>query len=193
MSALGKLKKASSDKPKKSKSSVVDVSNPEMEEVCNQLIEASRDYKNAEAALKLAQAEVIDYVKPLHRDGLKKNDPVKSFRLNEKVLCLFTDKFKVVGEEDSKEIKEAIGEEAMGRLFQEKLSLSIKKEIAADDEKIGQLLEILGEENLHKFFDFSVVSVARKDFFKNVARESVVNELEDVIDRIHYKPTVRVG
>lgn len=191
---LSKFKKLA-DKPKAKKTTAEVVIDPAMEEVCEKLVKTSAALKNAKAAHENAQAEIIDYMQPKHMDALRGNSLTKTFELNDKVKCIFTDRFKALSPEDLKEFEDNLAEKeiAVDKLLKEKVSLSLKKHVEDDEEKLNKLIEALGEDLLERYFEVKVSTVPVKDFYAAVVRENAVDPLEDVIERIRYKPTVKVS
>lgn len=191
---LSKFKKLA-DKPKAKKTTADAIIDPAMEEVCNNLVKTSAALKNAKAAHENVQAEIIDYMQPKHIEALRSNSLTKTFDLNDKVKCIFTDRFKALTAEDIKEFEERLIEKnvAVEKLLKERVSLKLKKHVEDDEDKLNKLIEALGEDLLERYFEIKVETVPVKDFYTAVVREDVVDELEDVIERIRYKPTVKVS
>lgn len=193
---LGKLDKFKSEsKDSKKKSSVVEIQEPSLDNTCDELIKASKNLKNAEAALEQAQAEIIEFLFPKQMEALKKSDLTKSFRLNDKVLCLFTERFKDINKDDREEIEKRLNQAniSIEKLFAEKLNLKLKKEVEDNYPKLEKLLELLGENILKEYFDYNVRFVPVDDFYKALIKENAVDIFQDIIENIRYKPTVKVG
>jgi hypothetical protein len=195
--ALNKLAKFKDLAPKEktTKSTVEPIVDAQIDEVCDRLVRSSKELKNAEAAHEQAQAEVIDYMMPIHLERLQKGSLNKSFRLNDKVLCLFTDRFKNLSQDDRQEVESRL-EKAnipVDKLFTEKLSLKLKKDIEENYEMLNKLMSLLGEDVLKEYFDLDIKFTPVDDFYKALVKENAVSCLEDIISQIRYKPTVKVG
>ncbi len=187
------FKKAQKSKPKKSNAALIE--DPSIEDACAQLVRTSRDFKNAKAAHENAQAALIDYISPIHLASLKSKSLTKTFKLNEKVMCIFTDKFKNLSPDDRKDVEELLEEAKIPieRLFAEKLSLKLNKSIEEDSDKLTALHELLGEEKFNEYFEFDVKFAPVDEFYKSLVREGGVEVLQDVIPQFRNKPTVKVS
>lgn len=180
-------------KPRKASHDIIQ--DASMDEICDLLIRTSRDLKNAKAAHENAQAEIIDYMSPKHLDNLKKGSLAKTFKLNEKVMCIFTDRFKNLNDEERAEVEKRLSDAKIPieKLFTEKLSLKLNPAVEENYEKLKELHALLGPEKFEEFFAFKVNFTPVDDFYKSVVKENAVEVLEDVIENIRYKPTVKVS
>lgn len=162
---------------------------------CDAFVKASKDFKNAKAALAEAQENLIEYVSPKMFDGLRKNNLSKTFKINETVMCIFKDQFKALSDDDFAEVTEILGKAnvPLETLFKEKVGLSLKKNIQDDEQRIDELINKLGEDMLIQYFDVKQEVVAVSEMYKAVAKAGVIDDLQDIIERIRYKPSCKVG
>lgn len=189
--AFDKLKKKADSKPK-SKSNVVECSDPNMDQVCDSFIISSREFKDAEAALKRDKGIVIDFMRNIFAKTMEEGDAVKSFRLNSKLLCTFTDRFTTPCDHDINELKEAIGEEGVNKLFKQKASIKVKESVSTNESKLNELLELLGDK-ADQFFDIGVSYTTVDDIDKVLVGEGCYGEVKEVIERLRYSPTIKAS
>ena len=194
MSIFNTLNKAAEETKKTKKSSAVEVHNEDLEAACHTFVKASKDEKNAKAARAQASSELIDFLSPVHGEALKNNSLTRTFRINDKVMCTFGDRFGTLGPEDVEDAQTALQEAKVpfDRLFREKAKFVLKKSIEDNEKLLEELVGKLGED-FTKYFDVSTEVVPVDDFYKAVSREGCYDELKDVIERIRYKPTVKVS
>ena len=193
MNAFDKLKMMSDSKPKGKKSSAHEITDSSIQEMCDRLVVASKQAKNAEAELKLAHEEVLDYTKPLHSSALKDGDPIQTFKLNGSVMCIFTDRYSALKDEDIKEAGEILKKANVPfeKLFRQKVELKLKDVVKENVDKLEELMTKLGD-LLPDYFEVSVQTLPVDDFDKALAREKVSGELSEIAGRARYKPTIRV-
>lgn len=192
---LSKFKDLANKQEKKTKSTAQVVVDPSVDVLCDQFLVASKNFKNAEAELKQKQAEVIDYISPIHFDRLNENNLEKTFKINDKVMCIFGDRFSALSNEDVQETQ-AITTEAkvpFEKLFKEKVTLKLKKGIEENEKELEKLIELLGEGVVEKYFEVGYSVHPTDDFYVSVTKEGLVNKLRGLIERIRYKPTVKVS
>jgi hypothetical protein len=189
MSAFDKLSKVA--KPK-SKSNVIECSDQTMEQVCDSYIISSRELKDAEAANNRDKSSVIDYMRNVFAKSMKEGDAVKSFRLNSKLLCIFTDRFKAPCEHDMEELLKSVSQAQVNKFFKQKASVKIKESVSTNEAKLTELLELLGDK-ADQFFDIGVSYTTADDLDKIIVSEGCYEEVQEVIERLRYSPTVRVS
>jgi hypothetical protein len=196
MSAFDSLKKAETKSTKSKKSSAVEITNEELSKACKDVIKASKDEKNAKALKDQAGAEIIDAVSLVHNAGLENQTLDKTFRVNESVMVIFTDRFKSLSEDDVVETKEILkttnNSKIFDRLFRETAKFSLKEGVADNEKLLGELIETLGDK-MTKFFDVKISVQPVDDFYKTLVKENVQVELKDVVERLRYKPTLKVS
>ena len=192
--ALEKFKKTSSAKKTKKLSGKC-ITDASMESACDDFIRTTKDLKNAKAAHELAQSEIIDYMIPKHFDSLRGRCLEKTFRLNDKVMCIFADRFKNVSSEDQEIIRARLSQQdvPVERLFTERLSIKLRPEIEDNDEELNKLVELLGEEKFEQYFEYDVKFSPVSDFYRSLVETKTVEVLEDIVEQIRYKPTVKIG
>lgn len=190
-SAFDKLRK-SSEKTKSKSKGVAEINNPDMDVACDNFILSSRDFKNAEAALKRDKSIIIDFMRTAFGQAMEAGDATKSYRLNEKLLCIFTDRFSAPTEQDVQEIQSAVGEAIFNKLFKQSASIKIKENVASNEEKLTELLNLLGDK-ADQFFDIGVSYTTVDDVDKLVAAEGCYDKLGEVLERLRYSPTIRTA
>ena len=193
--ALSKFKDLASKQEKKPKSSAQLIEDPSQDQLCNQFVIASKNFKNAEAEMKQKQAEIIDYISPVHFERLKDNNLEKTFKINDKVMCIFTDRFSSLSNEDVTEAQKITSESSIPfeKLFKEKVTLKLKKSIEENEKELEKLIELLGEGTIEKYFEVGYAVQPADDFYVSVAKEGMVDKLRGLIERVRYKPTVKVN
>jgi arsenate reductase-like glutaredoxin family protein len=189
MSVFGKLK--SSSAKTKSKSNHEIVTDEALDPVCDEFIKASRDYKNAEAALNNAKATIIDSMRVLFSENMSTGQATKTFKINSKVQCQFTDRFKAPSDADIEELRDLVGQK-VDKLFKQKASLKIKEGVSTNEAKLQELIELLGDK-LEVYFDVGVSYTAIDDLDQHLAAEGCYKEVEPVIERLRYTPSIKVG
>lgn len=190
-SAFDKLRK-SAEKTKPKSKGVLEIDNFEMETACDNFIISSRDFKNAEAALKRDKSIIIDFMRTIFAQTMGSGEAIKSFRLNSKLLCTFTDRFTAPSEQDVQEIQSAVGTATFDKLFKQTASVKLKESVASNEAKLSELLELLGDK-ADQFFDIGVTYSTIDDIDKLVAAEGCYEQLGDVLERLRYSPTIKTA
>lgn len=193
MSVFDKLKQVADHQPKEKKSSAKEIADPAIGLACENFVKASRDQKNAEAVLKQAQAEVLDYIKPIHSQEIEAGDPTKTYRLNGTVMCMFTDRFGALKDHEISLVKEKLQEAEVPfeKLFKERVKLKLKDSVADNSKELEKLIESLGD-LLPRYFEVGVETLPVDDFDKALARENIYGKIGDIVERIRWKPTLKV-
>lgn len=193
MGAFDKLKQVS-EKPKDKKSSAREIKNEALQPACDSFLKASKAFKNAEAELKQSQEEILEVMRRTHADSIKEGNLTKSYRINDSVLCIFTDRFGALKEHDLEEAATKLKKANVPfeRLFKEKVELKLRDNVSDNEKELEKLIEALGE-LLPKYFDVVVKTLPVDDFDEALSREGVYGELSDVVERVRYKPTMRVS
>lgn len=193
MGAFDKLKQVS-EKPKDKKSSAREVKDEGLQPACQNFVKASKAFKNAEAELKQSQEEILQVMRLTHASSIKEGNLTKSYRINDSVLCIFTDRFGALKEHDLEEASAKLKKAnvAFERLFKEKVELKLKDTVSDNEKELEKLITALGD-LLPKYFDVTVKTLPVDDFDTALSRENVYGELSDVVERIRYKPTMRVS
>lgn len=189
--AFDKLRK-SAEKTKTKSKGPSEINNPEMDTACDNFIISSKDFKNAEAALKRDKAIIIDFMRAAFAQNMNAGDAIKSFKLNDKLLCIFTDRFSAPSEQDVQELQSAVGEVIFNKLFKQTASIKIKESVSSNEEKLSELLTLLGDK-ADKFFDIGVSYIATDDIDKLVAAEGCYEQIGDTLERLRYSPTIRTA
>jgi len=193
--SLSVLKDIANKQDKKTKSTSQNIEDQSKDALCDQLIVASKNFKNAEAALKQKQAEVIDYISPIHFERLKENNLEKTFKINNKVMCIFGDRFSNLSEEDVAEAQQITSSNSVPfeKLFKEKVTLKLKKSIEDNEKELEKLIGLMGADVIEKYFDVGCAVQPADDFYVSVTKEGLIDKLRGLIERIRYKPTVKVN
>ena len=193
MGAFDKLKQVS-EKPKDKKSSVREVKVESLQAACDAFVKADKALKNAEAEHKQSQEEILEVLRRTHAESIKEGNLTKSYRVNDNVLCIFTDRFSPLKgpdlEEASAKLKKA--NVAFDRLFKEKVELKLKANVADNEKELEKLIEALGD-LLPKYFEVNVKTLPVDNFDEALSREKIYGELSDIVERVRYKPTMRVS
>lgn len=193
MSAFDKLKQFA-DRPKAKRSSAEEITDVSMQPACETLVAASRGFKDAEAELKNAQEAILDYMRPIHSAEIREGTPSTTYKLNELLMCIFTDRFGALKDFEVAEAKERLSKAKVpfDRLFKEKVKLKLKESVSENEKELENLINQLGD-LLPRFFEVSVETSPVDDFDKALAREGVYGDLADIVERARYKPTIRVS
>lgn len=189
MSVFDKLKK--SNTTTKRKSNVQEIVIVEVEELCNQLIEASANLKNAEGQYENLKSQLHQEVKGIYSNSIKEGEPIKSFKLNGKITCIFTDKFQTVDDTLDQILQSKLTPEQYQKLFKPQAQLKLKDCVSKNEELVSELVGLLGDK-LDKFFDTGLKVNCCNDFDKVCAIEGCYGEIEDIVEQLRYKPTIRI-
>lgn len=192
MSAFNKLKQVSSSSKKKN-SSVKEIQDLALSPLVNRLVEASKALKNAEANWNKEQYEVLQYAKDLHKQTLQSLDTTKSYKINDLVMCTFTDKFSSFDEHSTVEVMTKLQEANISfeKLFMQKAFLKMRPEVASNENKLQELIDLLGD-RVSEFFEVRVLTTPVENFDAALQREKAYNFISDSVERHRAKPSVRV-
>jgi len=192
MSAFNKLKQVSSSSKKKN-SSVKEIQDLALSPLVNRLVEASKALKNAEANWNKEQYEVLQYAKDLHKQTLQSLDTTKSYKINDLVMCTFTDKFSSFDEHSTVEVMTKLQEANISfeKLFMQKAFLKMRPEVASNESKLQELIDLLGD-RVSEFFEVRVLTTPVENFDAALQREKAYNLISDSVERHRAKPSIRV-
>jgi hypothetical protein len=194
MSSFEKIKQFS-NKSDLTESSTIEIADSNVQAICEEFVLASRNYKKAEASLKSSQEAILNYIKPIHSTNIKENKhPPTTYRINNSLICIFTDRFSALKEADIELTKENLFKIGVpfDRLFKERVKLKLKESVSENENEISNLITQLGD-LLPKFFDVSVETVPVENFDKVVAQEGTYDQVSNVLKHSRYKPTLKVS
>ena len=69
----------------------------------------------------------------------------------------------------------------------------LRKELEVAHDDLNELMELLGEDKFNKYFEYEVKFSPVKEFYKSLVKTNTVDDLEDIVEQIRYKPTVKVS
>lgn len=143
-STAGKAKK-----PKKEKHAFND---PALASSVNQWVEAKAASEQAEEDLAEAEAVILPRVEEERvKASVASGECVVTVVVNGKISVAQGKRYKAVSAEDAATLRKRFGADAK-RYFPTRRSLSVKADIAEDDEQLQEVLDALGSELLERFF-----------------------------------------
>ena len=189
------IKKSAAPAPKpKSKASVAYLAvSKAVSDAVDKFQAAKKAKKEAEAEMSFNESIVIDAVRPVQdKDGFN-NNYKKSYSIkgNTNDAKYVTQNRASIASEDADEIKNMLGSD-YEFLIEEKVTVTLKAEIFADEERQEELMKLLGEK-FNEFFDVTTKLAVADDYDKNVY--AVVND-QDKLDKVRtfvkpYKAALR--
>jgi hypothetical protein len=139
----------------------------EVKEAADNVNQAKVDAKAAAATLKVNEAVIFDYVKPIQdREGYA-HCHSKSYEVpgNEgSVKFVSANKFSVSGD-DEENLVELLGQDGFDKRFEKNESLSAKAVVFKNEELQAELMELLGDK-FSKFFEYNATLKVKADFDK---------------------------
>ncbi len=190
------IKQKSTTKATVSKSSmpIIDIKDTAVASSIADFIEAQVAEKTAKADKEFAGAEIISHVRAIQDEKALNGSFAKSYQVKSSegnVKFVTADKFSVNSADEDK-IKNVLGK-SFDNLMEEKVTVTLKEEIFADEDKQEELMGLLGEDKFAEFFDVDTKLTTVKGFDQNVyGAVKTQKELDEVrLYAKQNKPSIR--
>lgn len=177
--------------PKKSGKSTI----PELTDVADladKAHNAYREMKDAEAAFKLLEADVLKRTNSEYASHAKKGSFTKSFNLpgsdTPGVQISYSDKFSDLDKSQEEGLREQLGDR-YDSFFEESRTL-VLKDTATDDETIQELIAKLGEDMFKRVFNITVKLSVKADMDRK--QFELPEGLADLCGLKQNKPTLKI-
>lgn len=190
-------------KSKKNKVPTLEIDDKHLSNAINEFRESKNNIKLANAKCKsISECMIVPAAKDFHNKVSQEAGLVfKTVKIIDKDgesvdVDVAKNQYKAVSEDDIDEIKDIVGEDQFGELFESSMHVSLTKEALADQEIVMKLIKAVGKDNFAKYFTVNKVFVPNDAFHEArfIGKPRLKNRINKTIEEglvNPFSPSVR--